>query len=105
MLGQFGIANIADKAPERGQAATRSCPPSRSVRPTPISCSSPTARCCGQTPQTVAKRPGWAQLTAVRNGNVVGIDDDIASRWGPRLADLVQAVGTAVDKAAKQGGA
>ena len=40
----------------------------------------------------------------MKNGNVVGLDDDVASRWGPRLVDLVQAVGAAVDKAAKAGG-
>jgi iron complex transport system substrate-binding protein len=28
------------------------------------------------------------------SGNIVAIDDDIASRWGPRLVEFVQAVAT-----------
>jgi iron complex transport system substrate-binding protein len=46
-------------------------------------------KCCGQTMETVADRPGWGILDAVANGAVVELDDDIASRWGPRITDLV----------------
>ena len=53
-------------------------------------------RCCGQTPETVAARPGWATLQAVAAGRVVALDDDVASRWGPRLVELVEAVVAAV---------
>jgi iron complex transport system substrate-binding protein len=28
----------------------------------------------------------------VKSGQVVGVDDDIASRWGPRIIDLMQAI-------------
>jgi iron complex transport system substrate-binding protein len=45
-------------------------------------------KCCGETPDTVAARPGWDQLTAV-DQSVVPLDDDIASRWGPRVVDLL----------------
>lgn len=53
-------------------------------------------KCCGQTADTVAERPGWDQTTAVRDGAVVELDDDIASRWGPRIVDLLRTVGDAV---------
>jgi iron complex transport system substrate-binding protein len=49
-------------------------------------------KCCGQSIDTVAERPGWDTLDAVVNGAVVELDDDIASRWGPRIADLVDDV-------------
>lgn len=49
-------------------------------------------RCCGATVETVAERPGWDTLSAVAHGGVVELDDDIASRWGPRIADLVEDV-------------
>ena len=49
-------------------------------------------KCCSQSLQTVAARPGWSVIGAVRSGQVVGVDDDIASRWGPRIIDLMQAV-------------
>jgi len=57
-------------------------------------------KCCGQTLETVAARPGWADLTAVSSGNVVGLDDDVASRWGPRIVDFLQSVSDAVANAA-----
>jgi iron complex transport system substrate-binding protein len=31
-------------------------------------------------------------VTAVRRQRVVGIDDDIASRWGPRIVQFARAV-------------
>jgi iron complex transport system substrate-binding protein len=57
------------------------------------------ARCCGQTPKTVRSRPGWENLTAVKGGNVVPVDDDIASRWGPRIVDFVEVVAQAFERA------
>jgi iron complex transport system substrate-binding protein len=53
-------------------------------------------KCCGQSDETVRRRPGWARLTAVRQGAVVELDDDIASRWGPRVVDFLRAVVEAV---------
>ena len=44
--------------------------------------------CCGQTPATVAQRPGWSRVNAVRTGSIVRIHDAIASRSGPRLFDV-----------------
>ncbi|MGA3526448.1 ABC transporter substrate-binding protein [Melissospora conviva] len=55
-------------------------------------------KCCGQTAATVAQRPGWSTMSAVRDGRVVGLDDDIASRWGPRTVDLLRVVIDAVTK-------
>ena len=53
-------------------------------------------RCCGQSAATLAERPGWASLEAVAEGRVVPLDDDLASRWGPRLVDLLAAVAGAI---------
>jgi iron complex transport system substrate-binding protein len=55
---------------------------------------------CGETPETVAARDGWSQLSAVTNGNVIPMDDDVASRWGPRIVDYIEQVGAAVAEAA-----
>jgi iron complex transport system substrate-binding protein len=38
-------------------------------------------------------------MTAVQTGNVIGLDDDVASRWGPRIVDFLQAVSDAVSAA------
>jgi iron complex transport system substrate-binding protein len=40
----------------------------------------------------VSSRPGWDQITAVRNGDIVELDPDIASRWGPRVVDFLRTV-------------
>ncbi|MFC8847877.1 MULTISPECIES: ABC transporter substrate-binding protein [unclassified Micromonospora] len=55
-------------------------------------------KCCQQSPETVKARSGWAGVTAVKNNQVVALDDDIASRWGPRVVDLLRAVVDAVAK-------
>lgn len=56
------------------------------------------SKCCQQSAETVAKRPGWSKVTAVRTGNVVALDDDIASRWGPRVVDFLRVVAGQVSK-------
>lgn len=52
--------------------------------------------CCGQTRATVAARPGWSTIAAVKTGEVVPINDSIASEWGPRIVLFLQAVASAV---------
>jgi iron complex transport system substrate-binding protein len=54
--------------------------------------------CCGQKPSTVAARPGWNRIEAVRTGSIVRIDDSLASRWGPRLVDFFRAMATAIGR-------
>jgi iron complex transport system substrate-binding protein len=54
--------------------------------------------CCQQDAATVAARPGWSSMTAVKNDGVVKLDDDIASRWGPRIVDFLKVVVDAVNK-------
>jgi iron complex transport system substrate-binding protein len=48
--------------------------------------------CCGQDAATIAARPGWSDLSAVRDGRVVEVPDDISSRWGPRVVDFLREV-------------
>jgi iron complex transport system substrate-binding protein len=54
-------------------------------------------KCCGQSLETVSDRPGWDQIAAVIDGAVVPLDDDIASRWGPRVVDLLLEIATVAD--------
>ncbi len=49
--------------------------------------------CCGVTPQEVSKRPGWERMRSVRDQAVHVVDEDITSRWGPRVVEFVQLVG------------
>jgi iron complex transport system substrate-binding protein len=50
----------------------------------------------GESPETVAARPGWDVLAAVQEGNVVPLDSDVVSRWGPRVVDFAQDVSDAL---------
>jgi cobalamin transport system substrate-binding protein len=52
--------------------------------------------CCHQTALTVAGRPGWSGMAAVKSKHLILLNDDIASRWGPRVVDLLRAVLAAI---------
>ncbi len=54
----------------------------------------------GYTAEDVAARPGWGEVSAVRNGNIVVVNADIASRWGPRLPQFINAVAEALNSVA-----
>jgi iron complex transport system substrate-binding protein len=99
VYGLFGLANIADGAGGTGDYPQLSA--EQIVQSNPDLVFLADVKCCGQSAATVAARPGWADLAAVRNGGVVALDDDIASRWGPRVVDLVRTVSDAVTKASK----
>jgi cobalamin transport system substrate-binding protein len=94
----LGAENIADgaggKAPDYPQLSAEYI---LSANPDVIVLSD--TKCCGQSPETIAGRPGWSKIAAVRNGQVVPVDDDIASRWGPRTVDFVEIVAQAIAEA------
>jgi iron complex transport system substrate-binding protein len=49
-------------------------------------------KCCQQTSATVAARPGWSTIAAVQHDRIVRADDDVASRWGPRIVQFARSV-------------
>lgn len=101
VYGMFGLRNIADKAKaQNGGYPKLSAEYVAESDPDLIFLAD--TKCCGQTAATLGKRPGLDKLTAVRNGNVVPLDDDIASRWGPRVVDLARQVGAAVTRAERK---
>jgi iron complex transport system substrate-binding protein len=53
--------------------------------------------CCKATAASVTVRPGWATLTAVKDHRIEPLNDDIASRWGPRITILLQDVADALE--------
>jgi len=98
VLALFGLANIADPADTTGSGYPQ-LSAEAIVKANPDLIFLADSKCCQQSAATVAARPGWAQMTAVTGGGVVALDDDVASRWGPRVVDLVRAVSGAVAKA------
>lgn len=95
----FGVENIADRAKGAGSGYPQ-LSSEYIVDRDPSLIVLADSECCGQTPEVVAERPGWGGLTAVRQGAVIAIDDDVASRWGPRVVDFMRAVADGLQGAA-----
>ncbi|MGH2675004.1 MAG: ABC transporter substrate-binding protein [Actinomycetota bacterium] len=85
-----GLENIADEAKGGGPYPQLSAEFIVDADPALIFLAD--TKCCGVTAEKVARRPGWDQITAVKTGAVVELDDDVASRWGPRVVDLLRLV-------------
>ncbi|MEU7891862.1 ABC transporter substrate-binding protein [Nonomuraea sp. NPDC049152] len=98
IYGMFGLVNVADKAPEAAGGYPK-LSAEFVARTDPDLIFLADVKCCRQSKETLAKRPGWQNLKAVKNDRVIQLDDDIASRWGPRIVDLATAIGDAVRKA------
>lgn len=52
--------------------------------------------CCKATANSVGHRIGFSSISAVVHHHIAGLNDDVASRWGPRLPQLVAALARAV---------
>jgi iron complex transport system substrate-binding protein len=97
----FGLRNIADAAPGAGSSGAVQLSAEYIVSSNPDLIVLADTRCCGQSRASVASRPGWGTITAVRKRAIAVIDDSIASRWGPRLVNFVNAVASALKTTAK----
>lgn len=101
IYGLFGLVNVADGADADGSAfGYPQLSEEYLVDADPDLVFLADTICCEQTAATVARRPGWDQLTAVRNGAVFELSDDIASRWGPRIVDFAEAIADALEEVA-----
>ena len=93
---QVGLTNIADEAAEQAGSPYPQVSPEYLLAADPDLVILADGQCCGVTPEQAASRPGWDALSAVRNGAVISVDEDIASRWGPRVPEFFEAVTDAV---------
>jgi iron complex transport system substrate-binding protein len=96
LYGMLGLANIADGADPDGFGYPQ-LSAEHILAEDPSLVFLADTKCCGQDRGTVTERPGWDVLSAVREGAIVELDDDIASRWGPRVVDLFEAIAAAVE--------
>ena len=94
VLAPLGLTNIADSADSTGSGFPQ-LSSEYIVGQNPDYIFFADSKCCAQTVQTVSTRPGWAEIAAVKNGRIVLLDDDIASRWGPRTPQLLEAASKA----------
>ena len=104
VYGLFGLTSVADPADTDGSAwGYPQLSDEYLVDADPDVIFLADTLCCGQNAQTVAARAGWDQLTAVQTGRVVELDDDIVSRWGPRLVDFIAAISDVLVSAGSAG--
>ena len=99
LLALLGMKSIADTA--SGAASSGGYPQLSSeyiVKANPDYVILADTGCCHQNAATAAARPGWSGLTGVKAGHVILLNDDIASRWGPRIVDLLHTVATDITK-------
>jgi iron complex transport system substrate-binding protein len=100
IYGLFGLTNIADPA-DKDSGGYPQLSNEHILQANPDLIFLGDTKCCKQNAETVAARPGWRNLAAVKDGDVVTLDDDLASRWGPRVVDLARSVADAVRKASE----
>jgi iron complex transport system substrate-binding protein len=98
LYGQLGMENIADEADKEATGYPQ-LSAEYVIKADPDLIFLADTKCCGQSARTVAARDGWDQITAVKTGGVVELDDDVASRWGPRVVDFLKVVAAKVEAA------
>ena len=95
----FGLTNVADAAdPDGSKGGYPQLSQEALVKADPDMIFLADSKCCAQSAATVTARKGWSGVTAVKTGQIVALDDDVASRWGPRVVDLTQSIADAVVK-------
>jgi iron complex transport system substrate-binding protein len=100
VLALLGLKSIADTA--TGAASSGGYPRLSSefiVKADPDYIILADTVCCRQDAAAVAHRPGWASLTGTKAGHVIALNDDIATRWGPRIAGLLDTVTASITRA------
>jgi iron complex transport system substrate-binding protein len=98
IMEMFGLRNIADAAnkPDDGGYPELSGDYIVAARPQLIFLADDGAAQGGQTPAVVAARRGWAAIPAVKDHEIIGLNDGIASGWGSSLPQLVSEIASAL---------
>lgn len=93
LYGLLGVTNIADEAdtdgfgyPQLSAEYILQADPQLIVIP----------EFAGYTAAEVAARPGWDIISAVQNDAVLVVNDDLASRWGPRIPEFLSIISEAI---------
>lgn len=91
VYAKLGLKNIADEADKDGSGYPQ-LSPEFLVKADPDLVLLADTKCCQQDAKTFAARPGLSEMRAVKAGKVIPLDDDIASRWGPRVVEFMTTV-------------
>jgi iron complex transport system substrate-binding protein len=98
LMKSLGLVNIADAHATSADAGYPQLSAEYIVSANPKLIFLADTVCCHVTPAKVAARAGFGHVSAVLDGHVVNLNDDVASRWGPRLGLLMNQITAAVKK-------
>ena len=101
ILKSLGVVNIADAKNTTADAGYPQLSAEYIVSANPKMIFLADTICCKASASTVAKRPGFSKVAAIADREVIGLNDDVASRWGPRLSLLVNELTASVKSALK----
>ncbi|HEX6338343.1 MAG TPA: ABC transporter substrate-binding protein [Jiangellaceae bacterium] len=89
LYGLLGMRSIADEAGDESGGYPQ-LSPEFIIEADPDVILLADAMCCGIDAAEVANRPGWEQLGAVQAERIIALDEDVASRWGPRVVEFLE---------------
>ncbi len=93
LFSRFGMVNVADSAGRTGSGYPQISSEDL-LKTNPDYVFLADTVCCGQSVKTFAARPGFSALRAVTLGHVLGVNDSVASEWGPHsletFADAIE---------------
>jgi iron complex transport system substrate-binding protein len=98
LFSLLGLTSVADRA--KGVASSGGYPQLNAgfiLKANPTYIFLADTICCKATAASVSARPGWSTMSAVKEHRIVPLNDDIASRWGPRITILLQDVADALE--------
>jgi iron complex transport system substrate-binding protein len=101
LLKSLGVVNIADAESTTADAGYPQLSSEYIVSADPKIIFLADTLCCKASEATLAKRTGFSRIAAVKDHEVIGLNDDVASRWGPRLSLLMNELTAAVKGALK----
>lgn len=97
IYSDFNFSNIADAASSADSGGYPQLTPEAVIKANPkliLLDDGP----YGESSSTVATRPGWFGIAAVKNNHVITLPLDIADRWGPRLVNFYRFIAQATAK-------
>ncbi|MBK5223489.1 MAG: ABC transporter substrate-binding protein [Acidimicrobiia bacterium] len=103
VYGLLGLVSIGDEAPAAADSSYPQLSAEFIIDRDPDFVFLADTQCCDQSAETVAARPGWENLTALGTERVIVVNEDIASRWGPRTVDFLREVAAEVTATAPVG--
>lgn len=93
----FGLINIADAASGADSSGYPQLSAEYLIKSNPDLIFLADAQ-YGESTDSLKARPGWSAISAVKNNRVIALPADIPSRWGPRIVEFYELVGSSIKK-------